>query len=343
LETNLDCLLAGDVEIAGLTENFIFILSKGILYQFDKNGKLIRKVNKTGQGPGECYSRCAGIDKKNQLIYIMDNWSLSIFIFDFEGNYIRNIKNPFIEPDIPTGMGCDTKGNIIYNFTNYYGQMQYKYVAMNNTGEILYKCLNYDKYELKERIKVFDLASYSVYEYKNNSYYPYSFNDTVFRINDDYTCSPAWIIHLPNKMSLGMELETFASLDYAALYGKNKFVTVREDKQYLYIYYFRQLYPEKSLSFLSLYDKRSKQLIEHINPLIQNDWDGGKDIQIASYLQKENLLYCLLQPFEMKEMLTDAHFSKVQAKYPEKQKALQTLVNNLKEDDNPVLMITELK
>jgi hypothetical protein len=45
----------------------------------------------------------------------------------------------------------------------------------------------------------------------------------------------------------------------------------------------------------------------------------------------------------MKEKLTSAHFAKSKALYPEKQKALKTLVDKLLEDDNPVVMLVKLK
>jgi hypothetical protein len=51
----------------------------------------------------------------------------------------------------------------------------------------------------------------------------------------------------------------------------------------------------------------------------------------------------LAAPFDMQEKLTGAHFAKAVAKYPEKKKALQTLVKGLIDDDNPVLMIVKLK
>ena len=67
------------------------------------------------------------------------------------------------------------------------------------------------------------------------------------------------------------------------------------------------------------------------------------DVELKYTKQKENIVYELLQPFKMKEKLTDAHFSTVQAKYPEAKEKLQTMVNALLEDDNPVIMILTLK
>ena len=346
LETTEDCLLGDFVELISITENFIFMTSYGILFQFDRQGKFIRQINKHGQGPGECYAISVGLDEKRRLIYILGIRTLSVSVFDFDGKYLKTMKNPIEDESgihSPSFMGCDSKGNILYTFQNY-GSMKYKYVAVNSEFEILYKCPNYVKYDLKERIFQFGLINYSIYEYNDRSYYSYVYNDTVFRINDDYSCSPAWINRIPNKYTLEDDLKTGARvINYSDLNGKNCVGAIREYKKYIYIYHHLQQSIDKFISFLSLYNKQTGQLTENINPLIENDWDGGVDIELNEFMQHENIKYELLQPFDMKEKLTSTHFSKTNAKYPEAQKALQTIVNTILEDDNPVIMIITLK
>jgi hypothetical protein len=346
LETTNNSLLGNSLRQIQLTENFIFLNSDGILFQFDRQGKFVRKINKKGQGPGECDAFSVGIDEKNRRIYILDLMKQSISIFDFEGIFLRAFRHPFTEDaNSPESIGCDNKGNILFTFGTVDGKGEYKYVAVNEKVEILYQCPNYDRYDLKERVRAFAVSpQHPIYEYNTFSYYVYSYNDTVFRINDDYTCSPAWIVRLPNKITLEERLKTYTYMeDWSTLSGKNYFEGIREDKRRVYIYHTRNVYPEKEYpTYLSIYDKQTGQLIENINPLIKNDWDGGMDVKLTCD-QKENILYKLLQPFKMKEILTDDHFSKAQAKYSDKQKALQTMVNTMMEDDNPVLMIVTLK
>jgi len=324
--------------------------SGGIIFQFNRQGKFIRKINRHGQGPGECYARDTGIDEKSRLIYIFDNWTLSINVFDFDGKYIKTIKNPFKnDPDglSPSHMGCDSKGNILFTFGNERGNMKYKYVVASSELEILYKCPNYDRYELKEKGRGtpgFVMYPYPIYEYNSCNYYPPVYNDTIFRIDDDYSCSPARIIHIPNRVTLEENLKKSANIiEYAALNGKNALDGILENKQHIYVYHYCQLSENEFRIFLSLFNKRTGQLTENINPLIVNDWDCGFDVKFATNKQKENVVYELLQPFKMKEKLTDSHFSTVQAKYPEAQQALYELVDNMQEDDNPVIMILTLK
>ena len=71
LETKPECLI-GTESLPRFSKDYIFIVSRGILLQFDQQGKFIRKINKRGKGPGECSVWNYGIDEKNRLIYIFD-------------------------------------------------------------------------------------------------------------------------------------------------------------------------------------------------------------------------------------------------------------------------------
>jgi hypothetical protein len=95
LETNKDCLIGNRFSFPKFTKEFIFIETGGIVFQFDKQGKFIRRINKSGQGPNECYTRDFAVCEKKELIYIFDNWNLSVYIFDFSGKHIKTIKKSF--------------------------------------------------------------------------------------------------------------------------------------------------------------------------------------------------------------------------------------------------------
>ena len=170
----------------------------------------------------------------------------SIIVFDFDGKYLRTMKNPMAnerDGQKPSYMGCDNQGNILFTFDNVSCDMKYKYVVANNELEILAKCPNYDKYYLKERLlNVMMIALYPIYEYKSYSYFPNKYNDTVFRINADYSSSPAWIIQIPNKRTLEDDLKLSAELIYySSLNGKRTFEGIRECNQYVYVYIYHYL------------------------------------------------------------------------------------------------------
>ena len=270
LETTEDCLLGERSNVERFTEDFIFVKSNGILFQFDRQGKFIRKINRNGQGPGECYARCSGFDENNRLIYILDNGKLSLNIFDFDGQYIKTIQNPFSDAsdgDSPSHMGCDSKGNILWTCNTYPGiQMMYKYIATNGECDILHQSPNYTVYELKEKgrgVPVYAMYSYPIYEYNSCNYYPYTYNDTIFRINDDYSSSPARIIHIPNRVTLEEYKKACNRIiDWSDLDGKNDFSGIRENRQHVYIYHSHTVSSDskKHNYFVTLYNKQTGKL-----------------------------------------------------------------------------------
>ena len=344
LETTSDCLLKGGQ--TSLTDKYIFTETDGVLFMFTREGKFLRRINTIGQGPGECDLRDFGIDEQSQLIHLFDNWSLSIKTYDFNGHFQNEIKNPFLkEPEpndnSPWAICCDKKGNIVFTFSNSSGNMKYKYAVMDKHGEMIYKAPNYDLYDNKNRIYVMSLYPIPLYLYNNTLHYNYIFNDTVFKVEDDYSCQPAYIIRTPKKITLETQIKTSTrEIAFSDLSGSFEHHAAREDHRYIYIY---SGYRAPYIGLLSRYDKRTGDLMENINPKIINDWDGGLDIELNPLLQTEDFLVYLQQPFQMKESLTDEHFEKTKVAFPEKRDSLKSLLNNMQEDDNPVLMIVKLK
>ena len=90
LETSETVLLA-DIQKVLHSNNLFFILdTETKLRQFDMKGKFIREIGQEGQGPGE-YSMLTdfAIDKERKEVYIND--ILKIVVYDYEGNFKRNI------------------------------------------------------------------------------------------------------------------------------------------------------------------------------------------------------------------------------------------------------------
>ncbi|MDR3250587.1 MAG: 6-bladed beta-propeller [Tannerella sp.] len=352
LETNEKCLIGNIIPNPALTDEYIFV---GNL-QFDRKGKFIRSIHHTGQGPNEDFIRCTGYDKKNRLIYMYGNYPpYKIIVYDFNGKLVKSINNPLKDEPFDSegqlffvhGIICDDKGNLVL-FPDYEKkQILYKYVVMSPDGKIIHKEKSYDVCTFKER--TLEVSSYYTSPFFRNEsgyYLRKSYNDTIFRINPDYTCSAAYFIKQQKPVTLEESMKASAYvINYSELINRNTIYTVKDSKKYLYIDHAHSPYDrENRRIFFSLYDKQTRQLTANIKRTIQNDWDGGMDIENFYTSYMENSAVCFpLQPFEMQEQLTDAHFTKAVAKSPEKKKALQTLVKGLLDDDNPVLMIIKLK
>jgi hypothetical protein len=95
LETNNNNLI-GTIDEIRIYNGNIFILDKRIakaVFVFNMDGKYLRRIGKNGRGPGE-YPRPDGfeIDKKNKELLISSTSIRKILRYDFEGNFLGNIK-----------------------------------------------------------------------------------------------------------------------------------------------------------------------------------------------------------------------------------------------------------
>ena len=346
LETNDNCLI-GKIYSFTLAKEFIFVNNGGIILQFSLKGKFIRQLNKNGQGPGEGTVANIALDEENRLIYFQFSYTYDIIVFNFEGKHIKTIKNPFAKETIqslPVGGMIVYNENILFAFSNENGQMPYKYAVVNSNGEILHKEINYEKYFLKERIRESSILPPPFFCYNSSVFFKHNYNDTIFKINQDHTCSPLYVCDLSKQITLEEDMKAGAFvIKYSELSGRNKINVVRESDEYIYVYHTNSPYDnDNRKSFFSQYNKLTRQLLPNINRIIINDWDGGMDVRLYSN-QSGSTVCFRIQPFEIKEKLTNEHFSKSQPKYPTQKDALKKLVNGLLEDDNPVLMIIELK
>ena len=86
LETNPECLIGGVHKVI-LTSDFIFVQSGDLFYQFETNGKYIRKIGSKGRGPAEYgIITDVAVDEALRQVYICD--LKKIYIYDFSGRYI---------------------------------------------------------------------------------------------------------------------------------------------------------------------------------------------------------------------------------------------------------------
>lgn len=357
LETTPDCLIARECT-PKFTKDYIFIASQGILLQFDRQGKFLRRINVLGKGPENCTVRSYGIDEKNRLIHILDMIYHNIHTFSFDGQHIKTLRNPFAGvPDLydPDEFVYDQeKGNLIFiGFEDGKGNEPYKYVVIDTAGTILNKSPNYAQYHLRapglrltSSMVVGGDGSTRLYRYDSSYYYHYGYNDTIFVINKDYTCSPVYISHLPNRKTIEENVKAMNGvIKREDLYGRNALGGCREDERYVYLYHGLMLSREEGIGLLSLYEKATGTLIENINSLtpLLNDWDGGMDVPLYAYNPGEHQNYLMLDPYKMKETLTEEYFAGRDIAHPDKAEALKKLVATLKDGDNPVLMIITLK
>ncbi len=95
LETNSDCYI-GQIDQIYVANDMIFVLdsyySKSV-FVFTTNGEFIRKIGNLGRGPGEFKAPSVfKVNEQNKEIYIFDRNYQVIHKYDFNGEYLSDIK-----------------------------------------------------------------------------------------------------------------------------------------------------------------------------------------------------------------------------------------------------------
>lgn len=94
LETSSSCLISVIQQIR-MTESFIFILDLEHLYSFTREGKFVAQIGRKGEGPGEyIVLNTFYIDENKKQVVIIDDYKNKLLNYDFSGNYISSVSIP---------------------------------------------------------------------------------------------------------------------------------------------------------------------------------------------------------------------------------------------------------
>lgn len=361
-----------------ISENNIFLNSGKSVFQFDRSGKYIRSISRLGQGPGEInYCQGIGIDELNRLIYLASGFSSEnqIKVFTFDNVYVKTIQvansGAWLSSNSVTGEDL--------NYTFYKGRHIIRRMLPSQDGEPglwQLSIRNTDgeeiavftdpcnvNYQQEFMQKAYDLTNLDIRwgadcpilnRYKGQLNCLFDSNDTIYTLNEvDNILEPRYILSCGERPS-------FAEI---RMLGKNmnffKYLFVKEiieSKDYLYLVSEKDEY-----AYLSKVDKQSghiesikkkgeikqSQMLNNaylrrcMSPKFVNDLCGGlsffpdyqnEDHWIMSYSAED-----LLNEIDLEELRS----SKVLL--PEKRDQLVRVIENLKEDDNPVLIVAKLK
>ncbi|WP_270721994.1 6-bladed beta-propeller [Bacteroides hominis] len=344
LETQ-DNILVGSINQLKRTEKFVFIYSwhQNHVMMFDTSGKFIRKIGRVGQGPGEIANiHCFTVSDSLVFIYPFGH-NGSLIGYDMRDNrFVRRIslKRPAFHSNMIDVMGDCL---VYYPGTVPNGNERIFITAcvVNGKGETLMEQIPYlpvggDKSEM-------NLSSDASWIYQGRSNVYSQINDTIYGI----TCDS---IYPRYHLSLGKYGLPLGRYDVKDL-GLKDFImmqSVCENKECLL---FKFSYNKKM--WFSRYDKKTEKIdsweqtplkgigwmaIE--SPGITNDIDGSQSFDGIRYAG-ENSFYFAITPDNLDQVRRNVTEAKV--KFPAKQAELLKLLDEMGEDDNPIIAIYKLK
>lgn len=321
LETTDDCLMNNEFYIMQYTGEDI--ITSGI-FHFDKNGKFLNKIGSKGQGPEEYLQGLFAFgDWKNKLLYVQ-NWT-TLTCYGFDGTFVRSIPTPQLNMG---AAGLFDENHILYSNDIYYADKANPiqlYMVDSQNGKTVSKWRGH--LEENKKYGMILTSRDFMYNYDNSLFYKPALENVIFKILS------------PKKRQLvykfdcsGKDIDV--SADEVDPKKRFQFLSVywaKETAQYLFVNY-----GMKNISRLGIYDKEKKTFT---NVTIKDNLAGGYDIHPA-WTSDDNHL---LMVYYAGGLLQDKEKRYSTGLLPERKKELDELLKNIKEDDNPVVILVTLK
>lgn len=321
LETTDDCLMNNEFYIMQYTGEDI--ITSGI-FHFDKNGKFLNKIGSKGQGPEEYLQGLFAFgDWKNKLLYVQ-NWT-TLTCYGFDGTFVRSVPTPQLNMG---AAGLFDENHILYSNDIYYADKANPiqlYMVDSQNGKTVSKWRGH--LEENKKYGMILTSRDFMYKYDNSLFYKPALENVIFKILS------------PKKRQLvykfdcsGKDIDV--SADEVDPKKRFQFLSVywaKETAQYLFVNY-----GMKNISRLGIYDKEKKTFT---NVTIKDNLAGGYDIHPAWTSDDNHLLMI----YYAGGLLQDKEKRYSTGLLPERKKELDELLKNIKEDDNPVVILVTLK
>ncbi|MDR1458649.1 MAG: 6-bladed beta-propeller [Bacteroidales bacterium] len=342
LETTNECLLSYVGNIECVDDN-LFVIDRGAIFQFDmKTGKFIRRIGKTGQGPGEYILLGYGIDKENHKIFVRSQSSQSPMSFDFDGNYLGNLKDSLLiscwgaMSRFSAGNGYLIYANVPVNASDQWACQPYELMIYNYINHQMIPGLtNRLECQFTTYYQEINPGTQMLLKQDEMHFYKSFYNDTLYTVNGK-GIFPYAVIDLGSRKYPSDLLWTNGMLPI----GKIGKILIRD--VYICPDYFLvecSLINDENLRnsnfFVCKYNRNTGDLTYHT--YIINDMDGGNIMAIGSLRRGIGEATLPIQDSETEQNAERP--DQIQLKHPELKEKFEIMQENRNEDDNPILMI----
>lgn len=325
LETNKKSFFHPEIVKYRFKDSLIVLSDGDKILVFNRNGKFIRRIGKTGKGPGE-HLRIHGFDINGDTLYCSSSGTRKIIKYTLEGKYIgeTNLKSQaaYFRSLGDKGFGWYDrhKGSIIY------------FDRMWNSTDTLKVEYNVSPKRYRWVMGVPDC--YYLYQRNNRLLFNNYRNDTIWDVTDKKR-KPAIIFDLKERIM--PESSTIWSMDgnekkYRENWVKYDRVHPVMGDSLVVVVHYNYSY-EKQL--LHVYNKNRKQTQCFETDHIIDDVHG--DFEICAYPIQSNKIINFLSYEDIKEEYDGAESEEAKAFL----KGLLDKVKNI--NGNPVMVIIEIK
>jgi hypothetical protein len=342
LETNEQSFISGNFDMISMgsriiaEKDYFIIKNFNKIKKFNSDGSFVATIGKVGRGPDEFLTaHDIDVNRKNHEVFVVDAWEKKFFVYSGNGDFIRTFPCP-----INTNGFRFTSDGILCYSTDYMGNIKNSYNLIDNQGKIIKVFPNKYPWELKSKNAPV-LNDNIFYEFNNQIFKKEIYSDTIYVYNSG-TFKPHLVIEhgerlLTTKTRSNLDLSkpsNFIFQENIFEFGDYVFYEFSERSKYSFWGSKNSNYKALSNNKLDLSYKRFKGFV--------NDIDCGPSL-LPYAVKTDNTLVCIFDALSLKKYIESQAFKNAEPKYPEKKRELERLANNLKEDDNPVLILIKFK
>jgi hypothetical protein len=340
LETTDECLLSYE-ETGSRVGNLLFI---GKILVFDiTTGKFLRRIGRSGQGPGEYQLPQVAIDEANRRVLVNSGERQGTMVFDFDGIYLGHLKDSLLVECYGsiTILGAGS-GYLIYVNKNIDASHQF---ACAPYELMLYDYINHQalpglKNQLVCRYSRFSMTlrpGLQILTKQDDLHYYKSFyNDTLYAVSDK-GIYPYAIVDVGNRKYNADLMYPDAWPPPQETNGDGKLFITDVYIYHDYIFLGCLLRGENKW-FICKYNIASGDLTYHTYHII-NDIDGGNN----AFIRNLRSGMVAVTPTEFEEDYVISSLDKSDLKYPELKDKFEIMQKQRIDDDNPLLMLLHIK
>jgi hypothetical protein len=345
LETNDQSFISGNFDLMSMGfriiagKDYYIVKNFNTIKKFRDDGTFVAKIGKEGRGPDEfLVAHDIDINKKNQEIYLVDAWDKRFYVYSEGGKFIRTFKCPLNT----SHFRMNSDGIMCYSI-NSFQNVETSFNLIDTAGTIIKSFPNKYPWSIKANQKSLVLNENIFYEFNNQLFKKEIYSDTIYiYINGSF--KPHIVIEQGQRLLTTKARSEFEQEDLLRDFISQEHLFEFGD----YIFY-EFSYGRSKYSFVG--SKKSNFTALSINNLhnsfrrfkgFVNDIDGGPDL-LPYAVKNDNILVYIIDALDLKKYVASEEFKNSTPKYPEKKKDLEKLANNLKETDNPILILVRLK
>lgn len=339
LETSVQSVL-NHFDIKTVTDRFIaddslFIIKQfNTILKFRNDGSFITRIGMEGKGPEEfMIAHDIDFSQKNHKLYLVSSWQKKFNVYSETGEYERTFDVPFYAP---VQFRVD-EDKILCYLENLQGNIENSFVLIDTMGKVVKSFPNKFPFVPKNKGGIGVGRENLFYSFNNHLYKKEVYSDTIFCFGN-MEFKPHLIISAGTKL-----LTPNARAQFDLAYLSENFIrplNLLEFGDYIYYEYTNKFKLGTQNTTYAFIGSKTKDFISFIDAEygLINDLDGGPNVTPKT-IKLDNELISWIDANKLKNLVASDDFKNSKPKYPDKKKELEILANNLKETDNPVLII----